>query len=100
MDAYLLILCIGKEHIKRILKGSLENYFRISRATYTDKAKFLEESSVSDLIDANSNEIQEAIENLEKYPKTAHIFKEGQAKAFRADIDTFLGKITFEDILK
>ena len=100
MTAYETLLCIGKEHIKRILKGSLENYFRISRATYTDKAKFLEESSVADLIDANSNEIQEAIENLEKYPKTAHIFKEGQAKAFSADIDTFLGKLTFEDILK
>ena len=100
MDAYLLILCIGKEHIKRILKGSLENYFRISRATYTDKAKFLEESSVADLIDANSNEIKEAIENLEKHPKTANIFNRDQVKAFRADIDTFLGNLTFEDILK
>ena len=100
MTAYETLLCIGKERIKRILKKSLENYFRISRATYTDKAKFIEESSVADLIDANSNEIKEAIDSIEKHPKTAHIFKEGQAKAFRADIDTFLGKITFEDILK
>ena len=100
MTAYETLLYIGKEHIKRILKGSLENYFRVSKATDTDKAKFLKEYSVADLIDANSNEIQEAIENLEKYPKTAHIFKEGQAKAFSADIDTFLGKLTFEDILK
>ena len=100
MDAYLRILCIGKEHIKRILKGSLENYFRIVRMSDEERASYINEASVADLIDANSNEIQEAIENLEKYPKTAHIFKEGQAKAFRTDIDTFLGKITFEDILK
>jgi len=100
MTAYETLLYMCKEHVTRLLRESLENCFRVSKATDTDKAKFLKEYSVSDLIDANSNEIQEAIDILEKYPNTAHIFKEGQAKAFSADIDTFLGKLTFEDILK
>ena len=100
MNAYETILLELKKLITRLLKESLENYFRVSKANDTDKATFIKESSVSDLIDANSNEIQEAIYSVLKHSRTVVIFNEDQAKAFRADIDTFLGKITFEDILK
>jgi len=100
MNAYETLLSELKKRIIRILKKSLENYFRVSKANDTDKAKFLEESSVADLIDANSNEIQEAIYSVLKHSRTVVIFNKDQAKAFSADIDTFLGKLTFEDILK
>ena len=100
MNAYETLLSELKKRIIRILKGSLENYFRVSKANDTDKAKFLKEYSVADLIDANSNEIQEAIYSVLKHSRTVVIFNKDQAKAFRADIDTFLGNLTFEDILK